>query len=358
MRTERRCRLDKKPSISIIIPVFNAEKTIKRAIESLTDNQYDIEIICVNDGSKDRSRLIIDELIKSDKRIFQIVQDNKGVSAARNNGIARASGSHIMFCDADDEYDKDVLRCVFDDIYIYDPDYIVFGRYTILENGVGYSWINNSACNTKILECNWINYLNDIMIKRRHSYVVYNRVFKKTLIEEHQIKFDEGLALSEDLYFNFQYVKFAKTLIEDTRCNYIQHKVSKSLTTSKRPYFFEQNTQVIRQMKKDLDNQAFLIQPFFDYYYLNSIVLSVDRTLRGRDATSFLEACRIIQRVINKSEFSEIYEQFHYNVDPKLQDKLKLLSNRHIVSYWMKYTVLPKAREKLLSYGQRKKSIY
>ena len=350
--------MDKKPIISIIIPVYNAEKTIKRTIESLTNNQYNIEIICVNDGSKDKSRLIINELIKSDKRIMQIVQDNKGVSAARNLGLALASGNHIMFCDADDEFDKDVLRCVQDDIYTYNPDYVVFGRYTILENGAGYNWINNSAGNTRVLECDWINYLNDIIIKRRHSYVVYNRVYKKSLITEHEIKFSESLALSEDLYFNFNYLRFAKTFVEDTRCNYIQHKVSNSLTTSKRPYFFEQNTQVLSEIKKELDDQAFLIQPFFDYFYLNSIVLSVDRALRGRDANSLMEASKIIQRVINNPEFTGVYERFHYNLDPKLQAKLGLLRNRRIVSYWTKYIVVPKAKGKLLSYGQRKKSTY
>lgn len=91
------------PKISFIVPVYNAEKTIKRCIKSIINQTYrNIEVVCVNDGSTDNSLAILKNLQAQDSRIVIIDQKNQGSCMARKNGILRAFGDYIQSCDADD----------------------------------------------------------------------------------------------------------------------------------------------------------------------------------------------------------------------------------------------------------------
>ena len=89
--------------VSIIVPVYNVEKYLKRCLESLVNQTLkDIEIICVNDGSTDGSLAILNEYVRNDDRIVVINQENSGQSVARNRGIDVAKGEYIGFVDSDD----------------------------------------------------------------------------------------------------------------------------------------------------------------------------------------------------------------------------------------------------------------
>ena len=94
------------PQISVIIPVYNSEKYLPQCLESIVGQSYgDIEIICVNDGSKDKSTEILNSYAAKDERIKIINQKNKGQSAARNAGLDVATGKYIAFVDSDDVID-------------------------------------------------------------------------------------------------------------------------------------------------------------------------------------------------------------------------------------------------------------
>ena len=100
--------------ISIIIPIFNSEKYLKRCLDSLTNQTLkDIEIICINDGSTDKSLKILNDFAKIDSRIKIINQNNQGQSVARNIGIKKACGKYIGFVDADDWVDKDFFEKLY-----------------------------------------------------------------------------------------------------------------------------------------------------------------------------------------------------------------------------------------------------
>lgn len=91
------------PSVSIIIPVYNAEKTVDRCINSILNQTYkDFELLLLNDGSTDASGMICDSYAKKDTRIRVIHKENSGVSDTRNQGIAMAKGEYIQFLDSDD----------------------------------------------------------------------------------------------------------------------------------------------------------------------------------------------------------------------------------------------------------------
>ena len=98
------------PLISVIIPVYNSEKYLERALDSVLNQTYkDLEIIVVDDGSTDGSGKIIAKYQKKDPRIISIRQKNSGQAAARNAGIRLAKGEFLAFLDGDDAYDKDFI---------------------------------------------------------------------------------------------------------------------------------------------------------------------------------------------------------------------------------------------------------
>ena len=112
-----------KPKISVIVPVYNVDRYLEICIDSLINQTYDnLEIILINDGSTDDSKLICEKYLKLDKRIKLINQKNKGVSSARNNGIRNSSGEYIVFVDSDDWVDLDYFERLYNAAKKYDSD--------------------------------------------------------------------------------------------------------------------------------------------------------------------------------------------------------------------------------------------
>ena len=120
-----------KIKISVIVPVFNAEKYLKMCLNSLVSQTLkNIEIICIDDGSTDNSLAILDKFKSKDDRIKIIKQKNYGVSMARNNGISEAQGEYIGFVDADDWVDKDFFEKLYNAAQKYNADIATAGYYT------------------------------------------------------------------------------------------------------------------------------------------------------------------------------------------------------------------------------------
>ena len=126
-----------KPKISVIIPVYNAEKYLESCVQSVlqqeTESEY--EIILVNDGSRDGSPELCDCLARQDGRIRVIHQVNQGVSAARNAGIAAASGEYILFLDSDDKMADNMLMRL-KQVVLQQPDMIEFGYGEFVEDRI------------------------------------------------------------------------------------------------------------------------------------------------------------------------------------------------------------------------------
>ena len=117
-----------KIKISVIVPVFNAEKYLKMCLNSLVSQTLkNIEIICIDDGSTDNSLAILDKFKSKDDRIKIIKQKNYGVSMARNNGISEAQGEYIGFVDADDWVDKDFFEKLYNATQKYNADIATAG---------------------------------------------------------------------------------------------------------------------------------------------------------------------------------------------------------------------------------------
>lgn len=115
------------PSISIIVPVYNVEKYLKHCLDSLINQtMQDIEIICVNDGSKDNSLAILEDYVKCDKRIVLLNQSNSGVSVARNNALKHVRGEYYMFVDSDDWIDANACEVAYNCAIKENADCLMF----------------------------------------------------------------------------------------------------------------------------------------------------------------------------------------------------------------------------------------
>ncbi len=115
------------PKVSVIIPVYNSEQHLSRCLDSIcAQTLSDIEIICVDDGSTDHSREILEEYVKSDSRIQIAVQENAGAGAARNHGLRLARGECLSFLDSDDFFEPDMLEIAYEQLQQYRADFVVF----------------------------------------------------------------------------------------------------------------------------------------------------------------------------------------------------------------------------------------
>ena len=189
---ERRC--EKK--VSIIVPVYNAEKTIAYCVNSIRKQTYEnIEIICVNDGSKDKSSEILQELALADKRILVINKQNQGVSAARNTGLSKATGEYVQFVDSDDAIENSMVEEMVSAIENNDAQWVICGYK--FSDGQESRIPEQGCCTTKGF---WERF--NYFYMGGFFCSPWNKLFVKEFINH---TFDENMNLGEDAVFNLQY---------------------------------------------------------------------------------------------------------------------------------------------------------
>lgn len=191
--------------ITIIIPIYNAEKYLKQCLFSiLTQTFSDFELLLINDGSIDESRKICDSYAAKDSRIKVFHKENGGVSSARNLGLEKANGEWIWFVDSDDYIRNDALDNLQSATEKIDTDSIMFGYQKINSTGKSiYQFIEKG--NT--ISLNQTQGLKALYKSSFYPYqgYVWSKVFKKSIIDDFHIRFDENIYFNEDRLFCFEY---------------------------------------------------------------------------------------------------------------------------------------------------------
>ena len=122
-----------KPMVSVIVPVYNAEQTLRRCVSSILDQQYtDLELLLVNDGSTDASGEICDEFAARDARVTVLHQKNAGVSTARNHALEQAQGTYLQFLDSDDWITPDATRSLVRAAEAHRCDLVIADFYRVV----------------------------------------------------------------------------------------------------------------------------------------------------------------------------------------------------------------------------------
>lgn len=185
--------------ISVIVPIFNAEKYLHRCIKRILAQDYtDYELLLIDDGSTDNSGTICDEYAIKDNRIRVFHKENGGVSSARNWGLDNAIGEYIMFVDSDDYMLPGMLEVMYSTLESKKSDLVICGT---TETGGGY-W-------RPIADVNYsINQLKESFVSLLHTELLsppWNKIYKKEIIRSN--RFCEDISFGEDLLFNIQYLE-------------------------------------------------------------------------------------------------------------------------------------------------------
>lgn len=185
--------------VSIIVPAFNREKSIRRCIDSLLRQSYsDIEIIAINDGSTDGTLKILNEMSLQDSRLRIIDSANFGPSHARNLGLSSVTSPYVMFCDSDDAYMPETVSQMLSEAKRYNADITV----------CGYAYINHSATRKKHLFHSFtfdgVRFAKSLLVNPYILGSVCNKMYKLSLIDG--MLFNTDLNYCEDADFNIRVV--------------------------------------------------------------------------------------------------------------------------------------------------------
>lgn len=201
--------------ISVIVPVYNVEKYLKRCLESIVNQTYkDLEIILVDDGSTDSSLQICEEYAEIDKRIKTIHQENNGAASARNTGIENSTGEYIAFVDSDDYIELNMYERMMMINDKYSCDIIMCDCLKENKNNktVFTHNIRQGYYDKKML---YDEYFPTLLMTNSVDYppTISNWVclFKRKLIINNHLKYKEGMRFSEDLLFGSQAMYYAES---------------------------------------------------------------------------------------------------------------------------------------------------
>lgn len=227
--------------VSIIVPVHNSENFIGRCLDSIINQTYNkIEIIIINDGSKDNSLQLINEYIKKDKRIKVYSQKNQGPSVARNTGLNKSKGKYIMFVDADDYIDKKMVECMIAEIDNEKSTLVLCDNSEI--------WLDKID-KRKVFDGESRKLTKNTIIKAIASGkagLVCGKLFSKSIIDKYQVIFDKDINMCEDQIFFLEICRYCELF------RYVQ----KSL------YFYDrrnENSITIKYKENAMDNQINVI---------------------------------------------------------------------------------------------------
>lgn len=213
--------------VSIVIPAYNVEKYIGKCIECVCRQSYEnIEIIVVNDGSKDNTQLECEKVATTDSRIKIITQENSGGSAARNRGMKEAKGKYLCFVDADDVINEDFVKTLLDNYVKNQADLSICGFEEKKETEV----INSTSGELQIMS--QTEAMEKLLREDYFKGYVWNKLFDMKIIKDNNLEFDSSIKIWEDVLFVFEYLVFCKTIVYDPKpmysYMYIQNSISHS----------------------------------------------------------------------------------------------------------------------------------
>lgn len=197
------------PMVSIIVPVYNAERTIARCIDSILDQEYtDFELLIIDDGSQDASGNICDNYAALDSRVHVIHKENSGVSDSRNMALDLAKGTYLQFLDSDDWITPNATRLFVENAEKYHCDLVISDFYRVAGERVSHKGD---------IEDDYVLTQEEFaahMIENPADFyygVLWNKLFRRDIVEKYHLRMDSDISWCEDFMFNLEYIRHAET---------------------------------------------------------------------------------------------------------------------------------------------------
>ena len=217
---------DRKSKVSVIVPVYNVENSLKRCVDSLIRQSLaGIEILLIDDGSTDRSGELCDELAGADLRISVYHKENEGQGIARNLGLQKATGTYVAFLDSDDYYDLDTCRDLFELMEHTQADLCCYGYQieTQERQVVRIPHITDREYMGEAFQKEFVpHYFGDQPEKDElRGFSSCMTIFRRSIVEEHNICFpSEREYLSEDTIFSLRFCEHARKAVTTSKIYY------------------------------------------------------------------------------------------------------------------------------------------
>ena len=195
------------PLVSIIIPVYNAKEYLRRCVDSVLNQEFrNFELILANDGSTDGSGTICDDYRSRDSRVHVIHKENTGVSDTRNRALLLARGVYIQFIDSDDWITPEATHLLIRSMEQYPCDMVISDFYRVSGDHLAHKGdINETRVLTREEFCSFM------MENPADFYygVLWNKLYKREIIEKNHIRMDTRISWCEDFLFNLEYIRHA-----------------------------------------------------------------------------------------------------------------------------------------------------
>lgn len=312
------------PTLSIIIPVYNAEAYLEDCLSSIIAQSYsDWECICVNDGSTDSSGIILSDYVQKDNRIKVINQENHGLSAARMTGLRYAVGRWILFVDSDDYVDDDMCLKLVEIVQRIDADVVGFSYKRVPEGSVSsYSMTINELLSPKQL-------LQSTQIPQSSEDLcfVWRYMLRRSFLQEYHIHFNEQVRFAEDMIFIMELYAYAEKiyLTDIAPYNYRTNNNHSIMHERKYNPYMEKSLTLVYDIKMQIirENRWDELTPF-SYDLAQRTIKNYTRMLMNNRKAKGESNDKYIGEVINL---------------PMVQDAMNVIGYKNIYSNWKEYMI-------------------
>lgn len=313
------------PLVSIVTPVYKAERLLPKCIDSIISQTYDNwELILVDDGSPDGSGQLCDEYASRDSRIRVLHKENGGVSSARNAGFDMVNGEYVWFIDSDDWIDSNAINNLIGENGIHGCD-ICFFCMDSYPNKVSFFSFDGILGNLSQKIFSGKNACGDAIasIELESGFGwAWNKLFVTKIIRDNRLRFDERFSLQEDHLFTFSYMRFVSSISVLSYAPYHYYIQDNSLRTSHYPFYStkERNMAMLAARKSccelfNINNQ------FYNKWFVTDYISREIRNLRNMKGD-------IIDRSTQFVEINKCINLVRCNRDLKSRDinRLRLVS--------------------------------
>ncbi len=295
--------------LSVIMPVYNGEKTVARAIDSVLSQSFeDFELIIVNDGSKDGTRKILEGY--QDKRIRLYHQKNAGASMARNCGIDHAKGRFVAFVDADDTLPEDAYRYLHQIAVTQGGDMIV-GQYERMEGASTYDSVRmKSMTETVMIPKNDVNML--------YCMSCCNRWYNAAILREHKVRFVPREHM-EDAVFNYEFLQYTNSI---STCPHVVYTYIKPLASEGTSVTRSVNRKLLEKAQVNFDTMERLTQSY-GTLFRDTLHFRFMHSIYGN--VYYRQFWKLDKK--SRGNISAVMEDLYQKLNPEDQEKFSMLNH-------------------------------
>lgn len=311
----------KSDKISIVIPVYNVEKYLDRALKTVVNQTYrNIEIVIINDGSTDKSEDIILKYKENDERIIYIKQKNTGLSEARNAALKKITGEYVFFFDSDDFLELNIIEVLHNVIEKENADMAISGYYVYNEENKVRHEINHINKETEIIDTKKVDFMKEQYINHKYENHVWDKLYKTSIIKENNLNFKSQMI--EDILFNMEIYPYLKKIVYIKQPLYNYCIRNTSITGKYNENLFDMYIKLFELLERYSveENIKFSYQKFLEYNVYNLLVLCANNHFKNKKYHRFFLD---IEKLYKNKKILNYNEQLSNDINELILNKHK-----------------------------------